>query len=90
MAGMANIHDPNDHDIRPARSRPVWRKAINLPFDIIDRVFQSDRASVRGVAVMIGGLALMFYLGGNLPKDYLLVEIFAVLAAVTLVASWFH
>jgi hypothetical protein len=86
---MANIRDPNHHDIRPARPGPVWRKAINLPFDIIDRAFPNDRASIRGVAVMIGGLALMFYLGGT-PKDYLVVEIFAGLAAATLVASWLH
>ena len=86
---MANIRDPNHHDIRPARSLPVWRKAINLPFDIIDRAFPNDQASIRGVAVIFGGLALMFHLGGT-PKDYLVVEIFAGLAAVTLIASWFY
>jgi hypothetical protein len=62
---------------------------FNKPFDMIDRLFRTENASIRGVAAWMGGLSALFWREGGATAR-LPASILATLAIIAFVASFFN
>jgi len=62
---------------------------LDRPFDLIDRLFPTERASIAGVAVIMAGLSWLLYWREGV-KETKSASVLAVLALIALVASFLN
>jgi len=67
-----------------------YRESIfNKPFDAIDRLFQTERASMRGVAFMVAAIGVLLYWREG-PKEITAITIIGTCALFAFVASFLN
>jgi hypothetical protein len=73
-----------------SRQRRDYRALIfDKPFDLIDGLFQTERRSLCGVAIILFGFALMLYMRAG-PSEAKGIVIVNICAWFTLAASFFN
>ena len=73
----------------PKQKRDYRDLILNGPFDLIDRLFHTERASFRGVAALMAALGWLVYLEGG-AREIHTISILAMCALVAFVGSFFH
>jgi hypothetical protein len=72
-----------------AKHRNYRELFLDKPFDVIDRLFQTDRASMRGLAVIFGAIGILFYFYHGV-KEVIFVSVFWGIAMFLFVCSFLN
>src|SRR5262249_23682142 len=80
--------DPQGLITKPTR-RSYRELILDGPFDVIDRIFQTERASIAGVAILMAFLGGLFYWHEG-AKEIKPASVLGILALITFVASFLN